>query len=125
MIPKKLSPVILKEAGVDGDKLVRDFEEDDLKKLGSVLKAFPLRIQGYKSYEKAQTTMGGLPLDEVTNELESVKRKGLFFAGEVLDVDGNCGGYNLQWAFSSGKAAGTGALMRVVNKDADFRGYRD
>ena len=64
------------------------------------------------SYEKAQVTRGGVCLAELTDTLESVLQPGLFFAGEVADVDGTCGGYNLQWAFSSGTVAGRAIVKR-------------
>ncbi len=66
------------------------------------VKDFRLHITGSMGFENAQITKGGVPLGEVDEYLMSVKVPGLFFAGEVLDVDGECGGYNLQWAFSSG-----------------------
>ena len=77
-----------------------------------MIKDFSLRISGYMGYEKAQVTRGGVDMREVTEELESRICPGLFFAGEVLDVDGTCGGYNLQWAFSSGSVAGRAACRR-------------
>lgn len=63
-------------------------------------------INGYGKLEHAQVTSGGISFDEVTEKLESRLCEGLFFAGEMLDVDGICGGYNLQWAWSSGYFAG-------------------
>ena len=69
-----------------------------------------LYVSGLRSYEHAQITCGGVALPEVRERtLESVHMPGLFFAGEILDVDGPCGGYNLQWAWSSGHAAGEAA----------------
>ncbi|MBD5530921.1 MAG: aminoacetone oxidase family FAD-binding enzyme [Lachnospiraceae bacterium] len=64
-------------------------------------------INGHGKLDHAQVTSGGVLFDEVTEKLESRLCEGLFFAGEMLDVDGICGGYNLQWAWSSGYAAGT------------------
>ena len=58
------------------------------------------------SFDQAQTTAGGVPLSEIKNTFESKLCPGLFFAGEILDVDGICGGYNLQWAWTSGFIAG-------------------
>ena len=58
-------------------------------------------INGTGDFENAQVTCGGAVLDEFTNDLESKKCKGLYAIGEVLDVDGKCGGYNLSWAFNS------------------------
>ena len=70
-------------------------------------------MQEPNSFENAQVTAGGVPLTEVTEYLESVKVPGLYFAGEVLDVDGKCGGYNLQWAWASGYTAGRHAAGRT------------
>ena len=92
-----------------------DWNDEDIRRLVEAVKGFILRIHDYKSYEKAQVTMGGVPLDELTDCLESVFLPGLFFAGEVVDVDGTCGGYNLSWAFASGKAAGMGAKHRLMD----------
>lgn len=115
LIHHKLAPIVLREAGIDPDLPVSDLHMADYERLVNVLKGFELRISGYKSYDKAQTTMGGVPLTELTDQMESVYQPGLFFAGEVTDVDGTCGGYNLQWAFSSGKAAGEAAGQRIAS----------
>lgn len=66
------------------------------------IKDYRLRVVGNMGFENAQVTKGGIPMNEVDEGLMSVKIPGLFFAGEILDVDGECGGYNLQWAFASG-----------------------
>ncbi len=76
------------------------------------LLACRIPITGYGRLDHAQATGGGIPFDEVTDALESKLLPGLFFAGEMLDVDGICGGYNLQWAWSSGRAAAIGAVGR-------------
>ena len=69
----------------------------------------PLRVTGTLGYEKAEVTAGGVPLDEVdASTLESRRRRALFLCGEVLDVDGRLGGFNFQWAWSSGTVAGRG-----------------
>lgn len=67
------------------------------------IKNFTLKVTGTLGFDYAQVTKGGIPLKEVTDELESKKVNGLYFSGEILDVDGECGGYNLQWAYSSAK----------------------
>jgi len=70
-------------------------------------KALPLTVVGVEGFERAMVTRGGVNLKEVNpRTLESKKVPGLFFAGEILDLDGPSGGYNLQWAFSSGHLAG-------------------
>jgi predicted Rossmann fold flavoprotein len=72
-----------------------------------LLVAAPLTIIGHNGFDKAMITRGGIRLKEINPKtLESKKIKGLYFAGEVLDLDGPCGGYNLQWAFASGVLAG-------------------
>lgn len=75
------------------------------------IKAMCIPIVGSHKLDAAQVTQGGIRLDEVTDSLESVHQKGLFFAGEMLDVDGICGGYNLQWAWASGYAAAQGCVQ--------------
>lgn len=76
------------------------------------LKNFTLEVCGNLGFDYAQVTKGGVKMDEVTDELESKLVKNLFFAGEILDVDGDCGGYNLQWAFTSGMAVADAVLKR-------------
>lgn len=73
------------------------------------MRHFQVPVKGTGDWEKAQVTAGGIPLDEIGADFESLKQTGLYLAGEILDVDGICGGYNLQWAFSSGWQAGQGA----------------
>ena len=75
--------------------------EGDRRRLAALLKGFPVPLKGTLGFAYAQATRGGVPLSEVTDELESRLVPGLFFAGEMLNVDGDCGGYNLQWAFAS------------------------
>ena len=76
-------------------------ETSDVKKIVETIKKFPIKVTGTLGFDYAQVTKGGIPLNEVDDCLQSKHQKGLYFAGEVLDVDGECGGYNLQWAFSS------------------------
>ena len=70
-------------------------------------KAFPFTVTGLRGFQEAIITKGGNQVKEVDPKtMESKKTKGLYFAGELLDIDGPCGGYNLQWAWSSGVVAG-------------------
>ena len=78
--------------------------DGDVKKAAALVKAFALPVTGSLGFDYAQVTKGGIPLSEVDDNLQSRKESGLYFAGEILDVDGACGGYNLQWAFSSASA---------------------
>ncbi len=82
---------------------------DFLKTLLEKLRAFPIEIDSVDGFEKAQVTAGGIPLDETDQHMESLFCKGLYIAGEVLDVDGICGGYNLTWAMCTGYIAGENA----------------
>lgn len=84
--------------------------------LSRLLKDMTIAIKGYQNFENAQTTSGGVRLDAVDSELQSKTIPGLYFAGEVLDVDGKCGGYNLQWAWSSGYVAGRAAVGRRIDR---------
>ena len=80
------------------------------------VKNYPLRIEGDMGFANAQVTKGGVPLFEVDGHMMSKKVHGLFFAGEILDVDGECGGYNLQWAFSSGVCAAE-RMAELIDED--------
>lgn len=103
----KLMFVLLKEAGVSKDDLWFKLTEDKKKALCNTIERFSLEITGADSYEKAQVCTGGVPLAEVNPyTMESTVTEGLYLAGEILDVDGRCGGYNLAFAFISGYIAG-------------------
>ena len=75
----------------------------DLQKAAAIVKDFSLQVNGSLGFDYAQVTKGGIALNEITDELESRLVDGLYFAGEALDVDGPCGGFNLQWAYSSAR----------------------
>lgn len=75
----------------------------DLQEAARMVKAFTLVITGHLGLDSAQVTKGGIRMDEVDENLQSRKQKGLYFAGEILDIDGQCGGYNLQWAYASAR----------------------
>ena len=80
----------------------------DKNRLASLVKAFPLRVEGKEGFSEAQVTKGGIRLKETDEHLMSKYQEGLYFAGEILNVDGECGGYNLQWAFTSAYAVSEG-----------------
>lgn len=86
-----------------GRAVVKRGENASLKTLASLVKRFTLSVTGSLGFDYAQVTKGGVALDEVDDTLQSKMAKGLYFAGEILDVDGECGGFNLQWAFSSAR----------------------
>ena len=115
--PEKLAKVLARETRLPEEADVGSFSEEQIKKAADTVKHFLLKISGYVGYEKAQTTRGGVDTEELTTHLESKLVPGLFFAGELVDIDGTCGGYNLQWAFSSGAVAGRSARVRSRAKD--------
>ena len=109
VFPTKLAQVLLSlnKLSLNGRIGSDEAGNDKLEQLATVIKSFPTIVSGTNSFEHAQTCMGGVNTEEVNPDtLESLLMKGLYFAGEVLDVDGICGGYNLQWAWSSGHLAG-------------------
>ena len=107
-INKKLIPVVFYEAGFeDLNKICGKLNKKEIYKIIDILKEWKFEVIGHNSWQQAQSTAGGIKLSEVNPKtLESLKVKGLYFAGEILDVDGDCGGFNLQWAWSSGYTAG-------------------
>ena len=111
MINKKLGQFLSKVSGIEKlSKPVKDLSDSDIRKLCTVLKKYRIKILDTTGFKNAQVTAGGVSLDEVNTEtLESKIVKGLYFSGEVLDVYGECGGFNLQWAWASGYIAGENA----------------
>lgn len=107
---KKLVPVLLNSAGIrEKDKLIA-LPDSKLEKLITVCTNFLVPITRSNSYEQAQICAGGVRLSEIHSDtLASNVTKGLYLTGELLDVDGICGGYNLQWAFATGYLAGQSA----------------
>lgn len=110
MINKRLILPIIKELQLDKDKLAGSIENRELNAIAQKLTAWEFSVIGNEGWGQAQTTAGGIRTDDINPDtMESKLVRGLFFAGEVLDVDGDCGGYNLQWAWSSGYLAGLSA----------------
>lgn len=85
----------------------------DLKRAAALLKNFTLRVNGTLGFDYAQVTKGGIPLEETDENLQSRKVSGLYFAGEILDVDGQCGGFNLQWAYASAQTVAAAILQKT------------
>lgn len=107
LLNHKLIYLILREGKFYLEQTCTLIKEKEIHYLVKMLKKFTLTINGSNGFDQAQVSAGGVDLSEVNpNTLESKLVKGLFFAGEILDVDGTCGGYNLQWAWSSGYLAG-------------------
>ncbi|MFX0549833.1 NAD(P)/FAD-dependent oxidoreductase [Hathewaya histolytica] len=116
IINKKLIPIFLKESGVtDIHKEAYHLTWDEKKNLLNNLKNWTFEVSGTNTFREAQVTAGGINTKEVDEEtLESKIIPGLYFAGEILDIDGDCGGFNLQWAWSSGVVSSRSALSKQV-----------
>lgn len=112
MVHKKITLLCIKLAGLKTNQPIEEIPEELFHEVFRLFKAFPLHVIGSNSYDNAQVSAGGVSLKEISNNLESLKVQGVYFAGEVLDVDGRCGGYNLQWAWTSGYVAGKAAAQR-------------
>lgn len=119
LLNKKLSAVLLKEAGIEVHQPAEKVSDKQLQALCTIIKGLRVDIIGSKTFEQAQVCAGGVSTAEIENEtLMSKLIPGLYFAGEVIDIDGTCGGYNLQWAWSSGYVAGfhAGTCVRRTSK---------
>ncbi|MGI6629630.1 MAG: NAD(P)/FAD-dependent oxidoreductase [Bacillota bacterium] len=113
LINKRLIPVILKEAGFQDLKIpAAKLSSPEQERIAHILTDWRLKIRGTKGWTSAQITAGGINTEEINPlTMESALIPGLFFAGEIIDIDGMCGGYNLQWAWTSGFIAGQNAAF--------------
>lgn len=110
LVNRKIGSVILREARIMPDVTGAQLRPSQLNQIAQLLSSMQFKVTGSKGFEEAQVTAGGVQCDEIhAHTLESKKAKGLYFAGEIIDIDGLCGGYNLQWAWSSGYIAGLNA----------------
>ena len=110
----KLNYILIKAAGSDPEKPVSKVTDQELERLAGKFKDYRLPIHGTNSFEQAQVCAGGVSTSEIMEtSMESRKQKNLYLVGELVDVDGTCGGYNLQWAWSSGYLAGQSAGRKV------------
>lgn len=107
LLPKKLIPIIIKLSDIDPDTVVHQISREQRKNLVKLLKNLTFTLKRYRPIEEAIITSGGIKVSEINaSTMESKLVEGLFFAGEVIDVDAYTGGYNLQIAFSTGYLAG-------------------
>ena len=110
LLPRLMIPVVLERAGIPGEKKAHDLTRGERRRLLEQLKDFALDISGPRPVAEAIVTSGGVKVGEVApRTMASKKVRGLFFAGELLDVDAYTGGFNLQIAWATGRAAGEGA----------------
>lgn len=107
LLPQKMIPVVIERSGISPEKPVNQITKEERLRLAKLLKGFELAIKGARPLNEAIVTAGGVCTDEINpSTMESKIVKGLFFAGEVIDVDGYTGGFNLTIAFSTGCLAG-------------------
>lgn len=113
LINKRLIPVVLGEAGIENLKApAGSLKSRQIESIAAILTGWRFKIRGTKSWPSAQVTAGGVSTREINaSTMESKLVEGLFFAGEIIDIDGLCGGFNLQWAWSSGFVAGENAAL--------------
>ncbi len=113
LLPQKMVATFISRLKFDSLKLVDQLSNDEIKSIILLLKDFRLVASGLKDFDEAIITSGGVSLDEVNPEtMESKKIKNLYFAGELLDLDADTGGYNLQIAFSTGRLAAMAATKK-------------
>ena len=103
---KKINLVFLKKCQIAGNRTIESLQKKEIKQLAGLYKNYEVHITGTNPFLNAQVCAGGLDVDEVDEQMQVKKYPGLFVTGELLDVDGICGGYNLHWAFATGAIAG-------------------
>lgn len=108
LFPTKLIPVMITLSGIDPDKKVNEITKEERRTFTELIKNLPLTVTGTRSFAEAIITQGGVSVKDVNpSTMESKKVKGLYFAGEILDLDAMTGGFNLQIAWSTGHLAGS------------------
>ena len=110
LFPAKLKPIMIELSEIEPEKKVNEITKEERQRLVHLIKDFTMTLTGLRSYNEAIITKGGVSVKEIDpGTMESKKMKGLYFAGEVLDLDAMTGGYNLQIAWSTGYLAGINA----------------
>lgn len=113
LFPAKLKPIMIELSGISPEKKVNEISKEERNRFVNLIKDFSMTLTGLRSYKEAIITKGGVSVKEIDpGTMESKKVKGLYFAGEVLDLDALTGGFNLQIAWSSAAAAGNAVCER-------------
>ena len=111
LLPAKMIPVFVRLSGITGEKKVNSITKEERRKVTALLKDFPVRLSRFRPIDEAIITKGGISVKEIDPKtMQSKLVSGLFFAGEIIDVDGYTGGFNLQIAFSTAVCAAAGAI---------------
>lgn len=114
LINDNLIEEVLNQANINCDINVCELSKEEVYKLAHTLKNLEFSVSGYKDEDSGQITCGGVDTDEINpSTMESKKNRNLYIIGEIMDVDGDCGGYNLQWAFSSAYSC----AMSIIKKE--------
>lgn len=110
---KRVGQAMLKKAGISFSKTCGEISGKEISKLCNIAKDSRYPIRNVSDWSLAQITCGGIPAGEVSEKLESLKANGLYLCGEILNIQGKCGGYNLDWAWKSGYTAGMNASLSL------------
>lgn len=113
LMPRVLCEFLCRYAAIDPDLKISDLSDKELKSLAASICALKISVDGYGGADKAQVSSGGVKLSSLNGSMQYRSHKGLCIIGEALNVDGRCGGYNLQWAWSSAAAAAKGVAADV------------
>lgn len=114
ILNQKLMRLFLKICDLKPETKMKNADKEKIQGVFSCCRSFRVHISGTNGFDNAQVCTGGIDMKEVSEDLESLIVPNLYFAGEILDVDGRCGGYNLQWAWTSGFIAGRAAGSKKV-----------
>ncbi len=109
LLNNKLNSLFIKLNGLEPGDLITEENREKVFKALHMIKEWRIEVKKTKGFENAQCCSGGIPLSEIDLDCQSLKVPGLYITGEMLDVDGKCGGYNLQWAWTTGYIAGVAA----------------
>lgn len=113
---KQLCITLLKECGVAVNQRINSLSDMEIERIAKIVKEWKIRVKNSRSFDYAQVTAGGVDCKEFNERtMESRFVKNLFCCGEILNIDGDCGGYNLQWAWSSGRLCGKTIGERINN----------
>src|SRR5262249_51268517 len=115
LVPASVASALMSQIGIDSTTTLAHLTRDDRRRLSRALVEWPLPVVGTRGYNQAEATAGGVSLDEIDPAtMASRVCRGLYFVGELLDVDGRIGGFNFQWAWSTGFTAGKALAAAVA-----------
>ncbi len=114
LMPKKLGVAKLCAVGISQTSKISELTNNNIAALTEVINSEIFDVTGTLGFEHSQISAGGADTNQFTNELECINLKGVYVCGEILDVDARCGGFNLTWAWSSGRCAGYNAAVRLI-----------